>query len=425
MGRVLGGAATSVLFSSFESWLVAQHELLGLPSDDLGASLSKMYFLNGFSGILMGLIAEAGADAAPLTEVGGDGSIFYVGGDITPFDVSLLFLISGGTLISCTWSENYAASSPAAAERPGAVLASASSALSAAVRASGSGDGVALSDGVSGGRGGDTSKDAAWDAVTEEPWLDSNSNAWGAGALFLCIYPLRLLGRQLSAGSPLAEGLARLATDPLLLLLMTVASTMEAAMYAFVLEWTPAVASSAGAPPLGIIFAAYMVAFMGGSTSVSILTRNGLGSGGGDAKGADGPGGGGRAGSGTAGATMLVYVCAAALVSLFSAFLLLANAPAGDEKPPGVAFSVFLALCCFEFCLGAYMPTVASVKAAWVPEDVRATVYGLFRVPLNLMVVIILLVSLSSATTFLICSSLLAVSLAAALLATSEGRTNR
>ena len=114
---------------------------------------------------------------------------------------------------------------------------------------------------------------------------------------------------------------------------------------------------------------------------------------------------------------MLVYVCAAALVSLFSAFLLLVNAPVGDEKPPGVAFSVFLALCCFEFCLGAYMPTVASVKAAWVPEDVRATVYGLFRVPLNLIVVIILLVSLSSATTFLICSCLLAVSLVAAVLA--------
>ena len=76
--RVMSGVAYSLLFSSFESWLVAQHELLGLPSDDLGSSLSRMYFLNGLSGILMGLVAEAGADAAPLTEVGGDESIFYV-----------------------------------------------------------------------------------------------------------------------------------------------------------------------------------------------------------------------------------------------------------------------------------------------------------------------------------------------------------
>lgn len=63
------------------------------------------------------------------------------------------------------------------------------------------------------------------------------------------------------------------------------------------------------------------------------------------------------------------------------------------------------------------MPTIASVKAHWVPEDMRATVYGIFRVPLNLIVVCILMLSFDSSTTFLICSVLLSFSLASAIMA--------
>ena len=134
--------------------------------------------------------------------------------------------------------------------------------------------------------------------------------------------------------------------------------------------------------------------YMGGSTLVPILTRHPR--------------------TGVAPATLLLALCALSLLSVFTCFLLLISAPEGDAKPPDVAFGVFICLCAFEACLGAYMPTMATLKACYVPEDARATIYSLFRVPLNLIVVCVLLVSLDSATTFLLCSALLTVSLVCA-----------
>ena len=40
-GRVLGGLSTSILFSSFESWMVTQHRKLGFPEDLLTSTFSK------------------------------------------------------------------------------------------------------------------------------------------------------------------------------------------------------------------------------------------------------------------------------------------------------------------------------------------------------------------------------------------------
>lgn len=48
----------------------------------------------------------------------------------------------------------------------------------------------------------------------------------------------------------------------------------------------------------------------------------------------------------------------------------------------------------------------------YVPDDIRATVYNLFRVPLNLIVVVLNVVSLSSEFTFLACTCLMAAALA-------------
>ncbi len=36
LGRLLGGVATSLLFSAFESWLVAEHTKRGFPEQLLG-----------------------------------------------------------------------------------------------------------------------------------------------------------------------------------------------------------------------------------------------------------------------------------------------------------------------------------------------------------------------------------------------------
>merc|ERR1719421_347063 len=46
VGRLLGGVATSLLFSVFESWMVASHFKQGFNGDQLGDTFTKAYFGN-------------------------------------------------------------------------------------------------------------------------------------------------------------------------------------------------------------------------------------------------------------------------------------------------------------------------------------------------------------------------------------------
>jgi len=53
----------------------------------------------------------------------------------------------------------------------------------------------------------------------------------------------------------------------------------------------------------------------------------------------------------------------------------------------------FPTLCCyllFEFNVGVYFPAIATQRARYIPNEVRATVMSLYRVPLNLLVVVAL-----------------------------------
>jgi len=42
----------------------------------------------------------------------------------------------------------------------------------------------------------------------------------------------------------------------------------------------------------------------------------------------------------------------------------------------------------FEAMVGMYFPSVGSLKGKWVEDGVRARVYGILRVPLNVFVVV-------------------------------------
>ncbi|CAF3819022.1 unnamed protein product [Rotaria magnacalcarata] len=52
---------------------------------------------------------------------------------------------------------------------------------------------------------------------------------------------------------------------------------------------------------------------------------------------------------------------------------------------------MFVAFLVFEFCIGVFWPAMATMRSKYVPEEARATVMNYFRIPLNLIVVIILL----------------------------------
>lgn len=46
--------------------------------------------------------------------------------------------------------------------------------------------------------------------------------------------------------------------------------------------------------------------------------------------------------------------------------------------------------CFFELCCGVYYPVMASLKGKLVDDGLRASVYGMLRIPLNVFVVLAL-----------------------------------
>ncbi|XP_047338900.1 molybdate-anion transporter-like [Impatiens glandulifera] len=95
VGRVLGGIATSLLFSAFESWLVAEHNKRGYDQQWLSVTFSKAIFLgNGLVAILAGLFGNLLVETLTL-------------GPVAPFDAAACFLAVGMAIIMSSWTENY------------------------------------------------------------------------------------------------------------------------------------------------------------------------------------------------------------------------------------------------------------------------------------------------------------------------------
>merc|ERR1712146_152121 len=72
-----------------------------------------------------------------------------------------------------------------------------------------------------------------------------------------------------------------------------------------------------------------------------------------------------------------------------------------DNK--AVVLTMFL---CFEGTVGVFYPSYGVIKSEKIPEDIRASVMNIFRIPLNFFVVILLLKVkfLSPTTVFTICT---------------------
>ncbi|XP_031484139.1 uncharacterized protein LOC116253457 [Nymphaea colorata] len=95
VGRILGGIATSLLFSAFESWLVAEHFKRGFDPQWLSLTFSKAIFLgNGLIAIVSGLFANLITDTLGF-------------GPVAPFDAAACFLAIGMAIILSSWTENY------------------------------------------------------------------------------------------------------------------------------------------------------------------------------------------------------------------------------------------------------------------------------------------------------------------------------
>lgn len=95
LGRLLGGIATSLLFSAFESWAVAAHSAAGYEQRLLADLFTKAVFLgNGLMAIGSGLLGNLLVEGLGL-------------GPVAPFDAAAAVLLAGGAAIHVSWTENY------------------------------------------------------------------------------------------------------------------------------------------------------------------------------------------------------------------------------------------------------------------------------------------------------------------------------
>lgn len=163
-------------------------------------------------------------------------------------------------------------------------------------------------------------------------------------------------------------------------------TTFEGSMYLFVFFWTPALestkTSSGGAAlPFGIIFASFMASILASSLAFNMIMERQL----------------------------LKY--SSLLLVIFSVanscFFLLARGAGASEQ------STFWVFCLYEATVGMYWPCMGYLKGKLVDDGIRAQVYSILRIPLNVFVVVSLLVTGdgdSFASVFSTCSMMLLAS---------------
>jgi len=179
-----------------------------------------------------------------------------------------------------------------------------------------------------------------------------------------------------------AEALSDIIKNKQILLCGLIASSFESSMFIFVFNWTPCLMEPGlSPPPFGHIFSCFMIMCMLGSRIFAYLSSNGL---------------------------PVEKVCLLTMwVSAMAHVMIVVT--------PNVTIR-FLAFLVFEACVGLYFPSVGALKGSIVPEDKRATIYNIFRLPLNILVLMPLLFNLSITVTFVVTSSIMLVATASAFL---------
>lgn len=300
LGRVFGGIATSLLFSVFESWLVAEHMKRGYAEDWLGDTFSKAVQLgNGLVAIAAGLLANFLVEYLQL-------------GFVAPFDAAAMLLAIGGAIIMWSWPENHGECS------------------------------------------------------------------MGKG-------PIELLHAAVSC----------IAADQRMLLLGVIQALFEGAMYTFVLLWTPALSPGGEHIPHGFIFAMFMLSSMAGSTVAGQLLANNH-----------------RPERYMSWVFFLSSVCLAVPI----VFHLGAPPDSTIETTSGITGAGMLqciAFCVFEGLVGMFWPSMMTMRAHYLPDELRTTLINIFRIPLNIFVCAVLynVSKFPLAVMFALCSGFMLVAL--------------
>lgn len=99
LGRLCGGVSTTLLFSVFPAWMIAEYHNRGLQNTDLHLSsvFSKMTTLSCVVAIVSGIL--------------GDALVAYFGSRVWPFLAATACAGGAAFLIARTWNENYGSQS--------------------------------------------------------------------------------------------------------------------------------------------------------------------------------------------------------------------------------------------------------------------------------------------------------------------------
>ena len=127
--------------------------------------------------------------------------------------------------------------------------------------------------------------------------------------------------------------------------------------------------------PFGWIFSSFMVCCMLGTITFSHLTN-----------------------AGVSASKSLIWILALSAVSCFAMAAPFTNKSISSSGAQTIQYAGMLL---YEFCIGAYYPAMGTVKGTIVPEDQRAAIYNVFRLPLNLMVLLYLVGDFNTESSFL------------------------
>ncbi len=100
LGKVLGGVATSLLFSSFEAWYVQEHvEKHDFPKEWIAVTSSKASMWSGILAIVAGVVTNVVAEWMQF-------------GPVAPYMLAVPCLAASAVVVLHQWEENYAKQPP-------------------------------------------------------------------------------------------------------------------------------------------------------------------------------------------------------------------------------------------------------------------------------------------------------------------------
>ena len=266
LGRIIGGVATSVLFSAFEAWYVHEHlETHDFPKEWIAVTFTRASTWNGVLAITAGLSTNIVSE-------------WFGMGPIAPYMLAIPFLIFAGIIVSTHWTENYSC-------------------------------------------------------------------------------------HKIKLKKACSDGLKTIMSDEMIFLIGAVEALFESVIYVIIFLWTPILDHQN--PSLGIIFSCFMVCILIGQAVFQILSSRSV-------------------------PVPLLLLISTAIALVANLLLVFSTDPGSQTAQFRAKFS-FINFLLFQLGVGLYFPSMGYLRSRIIPEAHSWSIMNVFRVPINLISCIVLM----------------------------------